>query len=115
MAASIIVSVAYGFDIQEENDPYVDLIEKALHGLALAMVPGAYLVVRSACPIRFLLALTLASGYDSGPQTCAKLVPRCQIQTRRAEMEETLLGKCIEAIRERQDDDRQHLPFFLST
>jgi hypothetical protein len=44
MAADIILSVAYGIQIQPENDPYVDLAERVLKILERAATPGSYLV-----------------------------------------------------------------------
>ncbi|RXW25050.1 hypothetical protein EST38_g777 [Candolleomyces aberdarensis] len=43
-AAETILSVAYGIQIQQENDPYVELAEGANHGAIIAVVPGAFLV-----------------------------------------------------------------------
>jgi hypothetical protein len=45
MAGEIIMSVAYGIDVQPANDPYVTLAEAAVHSLANAIVPGRFLVV----------------------------------------------------------------------
>ncbi|KAJ7851374.1 cytochrome P450 [Mycena leptocephala] len=44
MAGEIIMSVAYGIDVQPANDPYVTLAEAAVHSLANAIVPGRFLV-----------------------------------------------------------------------
>ncbi|KAJ7888852.1 cytochrome P450 [Mycena leptocephala] len=41
MAGEIIMSVAYGIDVQPANDPYVTLAEAAVHSLANAIVPGS--------------------------------------------------------------------------
>ncbi|KAJ7060794.1 cytochrome P450 [Mycena amicta] len=43
-AAEITMKVAYGIDLQEENDPYVHLAEEAVRTLSDAGVPGKYLV-----------------------------------------------------------------------
>lgn len=38
------MSIAYGIDIQPEDDPYVKASEQGVHPLAAAAVPGAFLV-----------------------------------------------------------------------
>ena len=40
----MILSVAYGIQIQEENDPYIKLAEGAVQGVLIAGVPGRFLV-----------------------------------------------------------------------
>ncbi|KAF9072507.1 cytochrome P450 [Rhodocollybia butyracea] len=44
LAASTILGIAYGIDVVEENDPYVDAAERALESLGLGIAPGAFLV-----------------------------------------------------------------------
>jgi hypothetical protein len=44
MAGMVILSTAYGIDVQPENDPYIEISEKALYALARAGRRGAYLV-----------------------------------------------------------------------
>ncbi|KAJ7243024.1 cytochrome P450 [Mycena rebaudengoi] len=44
MAGMIILSTAYGIDVRPENDPYVEISEKALHAMACAGNSGSYLV-----------------------------------------------------------------------
>ncbi|KAJ3746113.1 cytochrome P450 [Lentinula detonsa] len=44
LAASTILGIAYGIDVQEENDPYVDAAERALESLGLGIAPGVFLV-----------------------------------------------------------------------
>src|SRR4051812_34463094 len=44
MAGETIMSIAYGLEIQHENDPYVKMAEKGFQPLVAAAVPGAYLV-----------------------------------------------------------------------
>ncbi|KAF8193905.1 cytochrome P450 [Mycena galopus ATCC 62051] len=44
MAAMVILSTAYGIDVQPENDPYVDVAEKALHAMACTGNRGSFLV-----------------------------------------------------------------------
>ena len=44
MAGETIISVTYGLPIKPTNDPYIEIAEKAVHQLALVVVPGKYLV-----------------------------------------------------------------------
>ncbi|KAJ7476689.1 cytochrome P450 [Mycena latifolia] len=44
MAGEVIMSVAYGIDVLPKNDPYVTLAEHAVQSLAIASVPGTFLV-----------------------------------------------------------------------
>ncbi|KIK64178.1 hypothetical protein GYMLUDRAFT_241366 [Collybiopsis luxurians FD-317 M1] len=43
-AASTILGIAYGIDVQDKNDPYVEAAERALESLGLGIAPGAFLV-----------------------------------------------------------------------
>ncbi|KAG6895756.1 hypothetical protein C0993_009238 [Termitomyces sp. T159_Od127] len=38
------MSVAYGIDVQPDNDPYIAAAETAMHGMSEATIPGAFLV-----------------------------------------------------------------------
>ncbi|TFK81327.1 cytochrome P450 [Polyporus arcularius HHB13444] len=44
MAGSLILGVAYGIDVQPNNDPYIATAETALHAMSMAGNAGAYLV-----------------------------------------------------------------------
>jgi len=44
MMGAITISMAYGIKIQPDNDPYIEIAEKALIGLATGAQPGAFLV-----------------------------------------------------------------------
>ncbi|KAJ7486669.1 cytochrome P450 [Mycena latifolia] len=44
MAGMVILSTAYGIDVQPEDDPYIDISEKALHAMACTGNRGSYLV-----------------------------------------------------------------------
>ncbi|KAG8214181.1 hypothetical protein J3R82DRAFT_10970 [Butyriboletus roseoflavus] len=43
-AGAIILKVAYGYPVQEENDPFVDLANKVMGIFSLVTAPSAYLV-----------------------------------------------------------------------
>ena len=38
------MTVAYGIDVKEHNDPYLEITERALECVRVTLVPGAYLV-----------------------------------------------------------------------
>jgi hypothetical protein len=44
LTAETILSVAYGIQIQKENDPYIKISEDANQGAIIAAVPGRFLV-----------------------------------------------------------------------
>lgn len=44
MIGGITISLAYGITIQPENDPFIDLAEHAITGLAESATPGLFLV-----------------------------------------------------------------------
>lgn len=44
MIVAIIVRIVYGMQIQSLDDDYITLAHKAVEGLVLAVVPGAYWV-----------------------------------------------------------------------
>ncbi|EAU86764.1 cytochrome P450 [Coprinopsis cinerea okayama7 len=44
MVGAITITMAYGLDIRPSNDPYIEIAEQALIGLAAGAAPGAFLV-----------------------------------------------------------------------
>ncbi|KAF8960408.1 cytochrome P450 [Flammula alnicola] len=44
MAGETIISVAYGLDVKDQDDPYIKTAEAGVHPLLAAAVPGAFLV-----------------------------------------------------------------------
>ncbi|KDQ57072.1 hypothetical protein JAAARDRAFT_35668 [Jaapia argillacea MUCL 33604] len=44
MAGCIILEIAYGYKVLEQDDPIIDLVDKATEQFSLATSPGAYLV-----------------------------------------------------------------------
>lgn len=53
MVGSIFLSSAYGIDVQPENDPYIQIVERGLLAMARAGNAGAYLV-DSIIPLEYL-------------------------------------------------------------
>ncbi|KAF9525565.1 OrdA protein [Crepidotus variabilis] len=44
MAGGIIMKVAYGYDVKDENDEFVELVERANTNFSKSTVPGAFIV-----------------------------------------------------------------------
>jgi hypothetical protein len=44
------LSISHGYEVKENNDPFVELVDKATEQFALASAPGGYLV--DVMPIR---------------------------------------------------------------
>ena len=42
--SATVMKIAYGIDVQDNDDPYISLAEEALHGLNQAATPGAFWV-----------------------------------------------------------------------
>ncbi|GJE86539.1 cytochrome P450 [Phanerochaete sordida] len=43
-AGAVILTLSHGYKIQEENDPYVALVDRAMQQFTIATTPGAFLV-----------------------------------------------------------------------
>jgi hypothetical protein len=52
MTGEVIVSIAYGIDVLDEEDPYIALAEKASKSFTDATIPGRFLVVGCSCLLR---------------------------------------------------------------
>ncbi|KAJ7125761.1 cytochrome P450 [Mycena crocata] len=44
MAGALIMKVTYGIDVLSSNDPYISVAKEAAHGVAIATIPGTFLV-----------------------------------------------------------------------
>ncbi|KAF7345607.1 Cytochrome P450 [Mycena venus] len=44
LAGTLIMNVTYGIEVKSTDDPYIKIAEEAMHGLAIAYVPGTFLV-----------------------------------------------------------------------
>ena len=42
--AAVIMSISYGIAVKDSSDPYISRAEEALKGLAVAGIPGSFLV-----------------------------------------------------------------------
>ena len=89
MAGSLILGVAYGIDVQPNNDPYIATAETALHAISMAGNAGAYLV--DYIPICERLPQFVDQGTDVS--CCSEahplLVPRSDVQASGCGMEES--------------------------
>ena len=43
-AGAIILRISYGYEVKENNDPFVELADKATEQFSLATAPGGFLV-----------------------------------------------------------------------
>lgn len=59
------MDVTYGIKVKSTNDPYVKIAEEAMHGLAIACVPGTFLVVSPA----------LYPAHRNTPTYCQDAIP----------------------------------------
>jgi len=59
MVTSVILMIAYGYKVKEEDDPLVTLAEQVMHYISTAVAPNRYWV--DAIPIRELYTL---DSYD---------------------------------------------------
>lgn len=44
LASAIIMSIVYSIEVEYDNDPYVEIAERAMHTVTPAVAPGAFLV-----------------------------------------------------------------------
>lgn len=54
-AGAIILNMAYGYEVQDDEDPLVELVDRAVRGFIAASQPGSFLV--DAMPFRELVTL----------------------------------------------------------
>ncbi len=75
----VILNITYGIPVLPDNDPNVEIGEKSMKALFIAMMPGAFLVVI----MHFAHRVSLKSGLgsDSFVEACPFLVPWRRIQT----------------------------------
>ena len=59
-AGSIILMLAYGYEVRDGEDPYVSIVEKAMSEVSNAATPGAFLV--DFFPIRMLRFTSMGMG-----------------------------------------------------
>lgn len=43
-AGAIILRISYGYQVKENNDPFIDLADRAMDGISQATTPGAFMV-----------------------------------------------------------------------
>ncbi|KAG6328751.1 hypothetical protein ID866_10338 [Astraeus odoratus] len=43
-AGALILKIVYGYEVKEENDPFVNLVENAIRAIATAVITGTFLV-----------------------------------------------------------------------
>lgn len=78
------MSVTYGIEVVPYNDPYITLARDAMHGVAIASIPGTFLVVSptvlsKTSSSKFLYRFL--SGHHPRAEICSQLVPWSHFQT----------------------------------
>ncbi|KAI0310501.1 CyP450 monooxygenase [Amylostereum chailletii] len=68
-AASIVMSVAYAYDVEPENDRYVPIAEKALEMLSDSVFPGAA-IVNSFPILKYLPSWFPGAGFQTFAKEC---------------------------------------------
>ncbi|KAG1733140.1 cytochrome P450 [Suillus lakei] len=43
-ASAVILRISYGYEVKDNNDPFVDLADRAMDGISQDMAPGAFMV-----------------------------------------------------------------------
>ncbi|KAF9446019.1 cytochrome P450 [Macrolepiota fuliginosa MF-IS2] len=75
VAGETIMSVAYGLDIKPKDDIYIQTAEQGVHALAVAAVPGMFLV--DMLPwLKYVPAWTPGAGFQKKAKAWAKLTMR---------------------------------------
>lgn len=97
MAGAEIMSMAYGIEVQEKDDPYVQMAEEALGGAAACLKTGAYLVdmfpiSEATFTTPGVFSMFLCSEVHSGMDAW------CQIQAASTSLEDICVGYARRAI-----------------
>lgn len=74
-----MMSIAYGLDIQREDDPYLQTATAVTEAIIHAVAPGQYLVVRVVAI--FIFGSTSLLGCPPVVKAHSGMVPRRQIST----------------------------------
>lgn len=82
MTSAIMLTVAYGMEIGDEDDPWIALGENAMESVRQTCVPGAYLV--DAVPICASLNVNISAievQLMSYSEISTRVVPRSGVQS----------------------------------
>ncbi|TFY79264.1 hypothetical protein EWM64_g4748 [Hericium alpestre] len=74
-AASLTMDMAYGHELAPKNDPFVELVEKAMVSFAEVTVPGAAVLVNTfPFPVRHLPSWLPGMGFKMSAEKCHKTI-----------------------------------------
>ncbi|KAF9259629.1 cytochrome P450 [Marasmius fiardii PR-910] len=73
-AAGVALKIAYGYDTQGENDPYIKLINTAMDGLAEIGDPGALLLADYLPVLKYLPTWMPGAGFKKRAQRWAEMI-----------------------------------------
>jgi hypothetical protein len=93
MAGDTILSIAYGLDIQKENDPHLKRAQAVVHALGTAGIPGAFLV--DAVPIlKYVPAWFPGASFQRKAREWRKLIQET-LELPYAEVKRNIVGAII--------------------
>ena len=76
MAGSIILMISHGYKVKENDDPIVDVVDRATEQFSLATEPGAFLVdVIPACMLLYKARISLPYLLILGALCLVRYVP----------------------------------------
>jgi cytochrome P450 len=74
MTAAIVMKVTYGYDLQEDRDPFIKIAEEAVQAFSIAARGGVWLV--DALPIRMSFSNVISHFCTHLPKILVQFVPR---------------------------------------
>lgn len=80
MAGRVIMRTAYGIDVQDNNDPYIDIAERGLQALNAGVNAGSFLVDIVPICKRLRNGLLAHLSHIFRSETYSRLVSRGELQ-----------------------------------
>ena len=79
MVGGVILSLAYGIAIQPKNDPFIELAEHAITGLAESATAGLFLV-DALSPLKYVSASFPGAGFQTKARKWRDLQERFRVE-----------------------------------
>jgi hypothetical protein len=79
MLGALVMDVTYGIRVRSSDDPYINLVEAAMHGFSIATIPGTFLVVSPWLSFSYKNIDTQFSGHYSRVEIRAELDAWCRV------------------------------------
>ena len=97
MVGGITISLAYGITIQPKNDPFIDLAEHAITGLAESATPGLFLV--DAIPlIKHVPEWMPGAGFQTKARQWRELQERFRVEAFEKTIRDIVSSDCFVAL-----------------